>query len=123
MSRIAVAAAFLTAFAAVFDPYFKPFAGPAPNVALQFLRDVTDSMKSGWYIIPAIIVVAIIGLMDWREIRTASRRALLTAYGRAAFIFASVSISGISRQHHQAIRRPGASRHGGAIRRLQLFAL
>lgn len=96
MSRIAVAAAFLTAFAAVFDPYFKPFAGPAPNVALQFLRDVTDSMKSGWYIIPAIIIVAIIGLMDWRDIRTASRRALLTAYGRAAFIFAAVSISGIT---------------------------
>jgi membrane-associated phospholipid phosphatase len=96
MWKIAATAVFMTALAAVFDPYFKPFAGPPPNVALQFLRDVTDSMKSGWYIIPAIIIIAIIGLMDWRDIRTASRRALLTAYGRAAFIFAAVSLSGIT---------------------------
>lgn len=91
-----VAAVFLTAFAAVFDPYFRPLAGPAPNAALRFLREVTDSVKSGWYIVPAVIVIAIVGLMDWRELRTASRRAMLTAYGRAAYILAAIAIPGIT---------------------------
>jgi membrane-associated phospholipid phosphatase len=96
MTWIAVTAIGLTAFAAIFDPYFRPFAGPAPNFALQFLRHVTDAAKSGWYIIPAIIVIAIIGLMDWREIRSASRRALLAAYGQAAYILAAIAIPGIA---------------------------
>lgn len=96
MLWIVAAAMFLTALAAVFDPYFRPLAGPAPNAALHFLRAVTDSVKSGWYIVPAVILIAIIGLMDWRELRTASRRAMLTAYGRAAYILAAIAIPGIT---------------------------
>lgn len=96
MTEIAISAVGLTAFVAIFDPYFRPFAGSPPNFALEFLRDVTDAAKSGWYIVPAIILIAIIGLMDWRELRTASRRALLTAYGRAAYILAAIAIPGIT---------------------------
>lgn len=91
-----VLAVVVTAFAAIFDPYFRPFAGPAPNLALQFLRDVTDTMKSVWYIVPAVILIAIIGLMDWGALRTASRRTMLTAYGRAAYILGAVAVPGIT---------------------------
>lgn len=96
MMWIVAAAMFLTAFAAIFDPYFRPLAGPAPNAVLGFLRDVTDSVKSGWYIVPAVILISIIGLMDWRELRTASRRAMLAAYGRAAYILAAIAVPGIT---------------------------
>ncbi|GAB4357000.1 MAG: hypothetical protein Kow0026_17070 [Oricola sp.] len=96
MLWIVAVAVFLTGLAAVFDPYFRPLGGPTPSVVLRFLRDMTDSMKSGWYIVPAITLVAIIGLMDWRELRTASRRALLTAYGRAAYILAAIAVPGIT---------------------------
>jgi membrane-associated phospholipid phosphatase len=96
MLWVVVAAIFLTALAAVFDPYFRPLGGPPPNAALRFLREVTDSVKSGWYIVPAITIIAIIGLMDWRELRTASRRAMLTAYGRAAYILAAIAVPGIT---------------------------
>lgn len=96
MTQIVLLSVFATLFAAVFDPYFRPFAGPAPNVVLQFLRDITDVAKSGWYIVPAIIVIAIIGLLDWSALRHATRRALLNAYGQAAFILASVAVPGIA---------------------------
>ena len=59
------------------------------------IRSVTDAAKSGWYIVPAFIVVAIIGLLDWRELRHGSRRVLLAAYGRAAYILAAIAIPGI----------------------------
>jgi membrane-associated phospholipid phosphatase len=95
MTQILLLSVFATAFAAIFDPYFRPFAGPPPNVALEFLRDITDVAKSGWYIVPAVIIVAIIGLLDWQSLRHASRRALLTAYGQAGFILASVAVPGI----------------------------
>lgn len=91
-----VLSVYLTAFIAIFDPYFRPFSGPAPNLALAFMRDVTDTVKSVWYIVPAVIVIAIIGLMDWRALRTASRRTLLTAYGRAAYILAAIAIPGVT---------------------------
>lgn len=87
---------FAIGFAAVFDPYFRPLAGPPANGMLFFLREITDAAKSGWYIAPAVIVVAIIGLMDWREIRHASRRTLMAAYGRAAFILAAIAVPGIT---------------------------
>ena len=96
MLQIAVAALVMTAFAAIFDPYFQPFAAPPSNVVLRFLREITDAAKSGWYIVPAITVIAIIGSMDWRELRTASRRAMLTAYGRAAYILAAIAIPGLT---------------------------
>lgn len=96
MTQIFILSIFATLFAAIFDPYFRPFSGPAPNVALQFLRDITDVAKSGWYIVPAVIVIAIIGLLDWHALRHATRRTLLTAYGQAAFILASVAVPGIT---------------------------
>lgn len=96
MLWIVAGAVFLTALVGVFDPYFRPLAGPAPSAALRFLRDVTDSVKSGWYIVPAVILIAIIGLMNWPELRTASRRAMLTAYGRAAYILAAIAIPGVT---------------------------
>lgn len=96
MTQIVLLSIFATLFAAIFDPYFRPFAGPAPNLALQFLRDITDVAKSGWYIVPAIIVIAIIGLLDWHALRHATRRTLLNAYGQAAFILASIAVPGIA---------------------------
>lgn len=96
MTQLVLLSVFATLFAAVFDPYFRPFAGPAPNVVLQFLRDTTDVAKSGWYIVPAVIVIAIIGLLDWHALRHATRRTLLNAYGQAAFILASVAVPGIA---------------------------
>jgi len=96
MTQIVFLSIFATLFAAVFDPYFRPFAGPAPNVVLRFLRDITDVAKSGWYIVPAVAVIAVIGLLDWNALRHATRRALLNAYGQAAFILASVAVPGIT---------------------------
>lgn len=96
MTAIVLLALFGTAYAAIFDPYFRPFAGPAPNFALQFLRGITDAAKSGWYIVPAIIIVTIIGLLDWSSLRHASRRTLMTVYGRAAFILVAIAVPGIT---------------------------
>lgn len=96
MTRLVVVAVCLTAFAAIFDPYFRPLGGPPPTTALAFLRGITDAAKSGVYIVAAVIVIAIIGLLDWRDVRHGTRRALVTAYGQAAFILAAVAVPGIT---------------------------
>lgn len=96
MTLIVLGGILLTLVAALADSYFVPFASRSQSPFMGFLRDVTDSMKSGWYIVPAVIVVAIIGLMDWRHIELRSRRSLMIAYGRAAFILGAVAVPGIT---------------------------
>ncbi|MFZ2103626.1 MAG: phosphatase PAP2 family protein [Oricola sp.] len=95
MTSFAVASTLLTMLAVALDPYAQPFAHLSTNGVLRFMSEITDAAKSGWYIVPAIIIIAIIGLTDWRRLRTASRRALMSAYGEAAFILVSISVSGI----------------------------
>ncbi|WP_223479278.1 phosphatase PAP2 family protein [Oricola indica] len=95
LTWIAFAAIYAMVVAAIFDPYFVPFAGPPHNFVLAFLRGITDVAKSGVYIVSAVIVVAIIGMLNWRDIRHATRRSLMTAYGQAAFILVSVAGPGI----------------------------
>jgi hypothetical protein len=61
--------------------------------------------------------------MDWRELSTASRRAMLTAYGRAAYILAAIAIPGITVNIIKQFVGTRAPAPGGRIRRLRIFAL
>ncbi len=95
MSALFAVAVLLTIAAGVFDPLVQPFALQSQNAFLRFLGNVTDAAQSGWYIVPAIVIIAIIGLMDWTAIQRGSRRTLMLAYGRAAYILAAIVIPGI----------------------------
>ncbi len=85
-----------TLFASAFDPYVQPAAHQSDAALLRFMASVTDVAKSGWYIVPAVIVVTVIGLLDWGELRHGSRRVLATAYGQAGYILAAIAIPGIA---------------------------
>lgn len=96
LTQFTLVSVFAVLFAAVFDPYFVPTPDPLPNVVLRFLREVTDAGKSGWYIVPAVILITLIGLANWRGIRHATRRSMMIVYGRAAFILVSLAVPGIT---------------------------
>lgn len=85
----------VTLAAAFLDPLLVPALSKSGNAGLRFLASVTDAMKSGWYIVPAVIVMFVIAMMDWRYIEHRSRRSLLIAYGRAAYILAALAIPGV----------------------------
>jgi membrane-associated phospholipid phosphatase len=96
MVTFSIVAVLITLFVSIFDPLVQPFAYQSQYPMLRFMVSVTDAAKSGWYIVPAVIVIAIIGLLDWQKITRKSRKALMAAYGQAAFIFVSVAATGIA---------------------------
>ena len=95
VTSIVIGGVCATLLASAFDPFVQPAAALSDHALLRFLASVTDAAKSGWYIVPAIMVIAIIGLLDWGAVRHGSRRALAAAYGQAFFILAAVAIPGI----------------------------
>lgn len=95
LTQVFLVSLFAVLFAAVFDPYFVPVEGPLPSAPLRFFHGITDAAKSGGYIVPAVIVIAILGLADWRGIRHATRRTMIVAYSRAAYILVAIALPGI----------------------------
>jgi membrane-associated phospholipid phosphatase len=95
VTSIVIASVCAVLFASAFDPLVQPHAFRSSNIVLRFYGGITDAAKSGWYIVPAVIVAAIIGLLDWGALRHGSRRKLMTAYGQAGYILAAVAVAGI----------------------------
>jgi undecaprenyl-diphosphatase len=65
------------------------------DAAIRLMAWITNVGKSQWYLVPAAVVLVVIGLFDWsRETRRGKAR-LSFLLGQAAYVFAAVAASGI----------------------------
>lgn len=64
--------------------------------AFSALALITDAAKSTVYIVGSLLLVCVIGLLDWPQIGARTRRTLLALYGRAAFVLFAIIGPGIA---------------------------
>lgn len=57
---------------------------------------ITDAAKSTVYIIGSLLIVCIIGLLDWRSMTRRVRQTLMLIYGRAFFVLIAIIGPGIA---------------------------
>lgn len=63
--------------------------------ALQFMRAITDVGLSGWYLFPAAALFLASAAADWSLRGRRGKARLARLFGRSAFLFASVAVSGM----------------------------
>lgn len=85
----------LTYCATWVDEVAASFAHTSNAPWVRFLARLTDLGESQWYLIPAGLIVILLGLMDWGGRGTRFQARLYRLYGHAAYAFVAVALSGI----------------------------
>ncbi|MBK8458221.1 MAG: phosphatase PAP2 family protein [Phyllobacteriaceae bacterium] len=63
--------------------------------ALAFMRAITDVGKSGWYLVPAALLLLASAAADWSLRGRRGKARLARFFGRSAFLFAAIAFSGL----------------------------
>ncbi len=96
MTALAGLALVATCAAAMLDAPLHLLATQSQLWVFQFLRTVTDAAKSQWYLVPAALLVLVIGCMNWALLDRRLRATLARHYADAAFVFVSIAGAGIA---------------------------
>ncbi|WP_198174095.1 phosphatase PAP2 family protein [Mesorhizobium xinjiangense] len=90
MSVAALIAVLLVLTALPFDAPLARWAVAADGYFVQLLRAVTDAALVQWYLVPAMLVVILLSLMDWRKHAPADRIMMARLFAHSLFVIASI---------------------------------
>jgi undecaprenyl-diphosphatase len=95
MTRWLVVALVLVLLAGLFDQAIIRAVQGSNAPAVRFMAWITNIGKSQWYLVPAALVFAAVGLYDWSLGGVRARLRLAFLFGQAAYVFCAVALPGI----------------------------
>lgn len=79
-----------------FDATVMDFILSNRNQLTRWLASLSQTGKSEWYLVPALLIYLVAATADWRNAGHRGRARLVVLFGQAAFLFSSVAITGIA---------------------------
>lgn len=95
MTVLALCGVVLVLLATRLDAPAASFAHDSGAAWIKWLARLTDIGESQWYLIPAGLIVLVLGLIDWGARGTRHQAWLYVVFGNAAFAFLAVALSGL----------------------------